>query len=922
MTNKLLSLGLMCGDEHAGEPLKRCLSSVLNYTSGCPVDEIVLGWNGKADEVLLQTLRSLGFDPPAVLRSQKELMRSPWSCFHHPTGTELRVIPFEWPGRFDTARNIWWKYMDAEWLLTMDADDVLADAGRPEDLKAIEAVERDYNLPPPTPGVVAPTLRQWLGTLPPGINLVFTAYDYAVDENGYTAIRQKMKRLVRKAAHHVWFSPDGSGIHEFLTPIGAMPETGIDNLGILMRHAPSQSAAERAKRNTEILSNLSRGDVPIDSRHAYDVCNAQMVQGNIEKAEQAIRIAIQTATNDLDRYQYRLARATLQFQRNLPELAMQEAFAALAVIPDLQEAYYVACQALYAMGKWSGVIEWFERGRSKQPTMLVVDQPLTKFVQPRAQAAVSYLNLGKYQEAFKLAQECAERYPNDFMVKELLDKSGRAVRTQKLHDSLLDVCEMLLDDAPALASEILMGIPRYTVTRGLSRGMRYRTLYQRMKLELEPTSIGPVFERDEFVDAGGLVDLEGALEHADENAFQILEYTQVTPKLAKVKTRRAKRSIAFYSPAAVETWQPRNIDNIGMGGSESSLVYLARELSKRGHPVEVYTPHHSGKDSNVELWGGSHRGEAFSIIEKDYARMREVSNADFIVTCRAPYLARENKDVWGDKPVFCWHQDNGYGNPWLWSKEVIEMQKHLHVSEWAMQGLLHEGYGDIAKGVRPNTEPGRGASIALGHHILGNGVPLECGEGWDKLPRNPHRVIYASDPSRGLEQLLSIWPAVRDAVPDAELYVLGSFKVMVSLKQDAPGLPVLQRVEAIRKAAELMAPMGVKMFGWLPQVSVLTHMKQSSVYCYPGGPMPEGFGVSLAQAAACGCDVIFPDAGALPDVLNPLQPSETINAELLIRRLKNPHEEAIRKMVSKQILAKHGWPAVADRFLSFVEGTR
>ncbi|TAL42333.1 MAG: glycosyltransferase [Salinibacterium sp.] len=918
MTSKqpVVSLGVMCGDAHSGKPLERCLRSVLEKTNGCPVDEVVIGFNGKDRAQLDGTLRKLGYVTPAAWDAGESITSwSPPLTFPRPP---LKVVTFEWPGRFDVARNIYWKHMTGEWLWSLDADDVLVDAGTEEGLNAIRNLERDYGLEPAKVGSNEKPvpLQQWLAALPPPTNAIFIGYDYQIDENNYVVIRLKSKRLVKRALGHIWWSPDESGVHEVLTPVGSTPELAITNLGILLRHHPSEEATQRAIRNTEIIKQMTKSDMPVEARHAYDTANAQVFSGDLTNAERSLLIAIQQATNDLDRYTYRLAYASLMLHKNDVPKALEVSCACITYNPEFQEAYFVACEAAYRMGKWAACVEWYERGLRREPMLLQRDQPLMRFLQPRGQTADAYLNLGQFEKGMALAREMTERYPNSPLAQFVLERATVALRLDKLATSLLDATDLLTDDAPSLSKMLIEQFPLFSATRGLMKSLRIRgTLAKLNRLTREQPATRMPLDGD-WVSCDR-IDTEDALREAGAIRLQLLSAEQVKKNHLRVKTRPAVLpSFAFYSPAAVEKWIPQNLLVKGLGGSESSLAHLARELAVRGHPVETYTPHPAGSGA-FSLWTNEPGEQEFCVVQKDFVLMHEAASADVIITCRAPYLAREMREVWEGKPVFCWHQDNGYGNPWLWSKEVIEMQEHLHVSEWARKGLLREGYtGVTADKPWDGPMPELSTETYARHHLLGNGIPMNCLSNWDKVTRDPYRVIYASDPTRGLEELLEIWPRVKEAVPQASLYICGAYLVMLSLKQGAPGMPVMERVERITKRMDELAPLGVTCGGWQPQAVLLEAFKASGVYAYPGGPMPEGFGVSLVQAQACGCEVVCKEAGALPDVLHNHHVEWSLDN--LVEALKEPMSTELRRDIAEKAVSRHGWQSVTDRFLSFV----
>ena len=273
--------------------------------------------------------------------------------------------------------------------------------------------------------------------------------------------------------------------------------------------------------------------------------------------------------------------------------------------------------------------------------------------------------------------------------------------------------------------------------------------------------------------------------------------------------------------------------------------------------------------------------------------------------------------------LWVWHQDNGYGNPWTWSPEVDErIALNLHVSQWARDGLITE----LSRHSNGRPPP---PDLAQRHVVLGNGVPESCSLDWPA--DRGLKVIYASDPSRGLEALLNAWPMIRAASPTAELHVYASFQVSFALAQQQPGLPQFGKLRALEARLAMMArdaSLGLTHHGWATQAEVIAAMKTSRIYCYPGGPMAEGYGVSLAQAKACGCLVMCPDAGALPEVLrddgytfwmspkgvSPSPHSPEVLAKLVVEQLGLWHNMAKPPVLH----ASHFWPAVAQRFYTLL----
>lgn len=772
-----------------------------------------------------------------------------------------------------------------------NTDDVVSDAGKstPDDLPAVERCEADYGIaPPPKDAPLPPTLKQWLQGLPWDVNCVLAPYDYTIDENGYVVIRQKMKRIVRRSAGFIWWSPDQSGIHEVLYPLGNVAEKSAETMGVLIRHYPAESNVDRAKRNREIVFEMSK--VPTEStvqtaRHQYDLANSLLTIGEIEKADQAIRAAIANAQSPLDTYVYRLARASLCAMRGRHEEALGEAFAAVGTLPDMADAYFVATEAFYLLGKWDSCVAFYELGRSKKPSLLSKDQPLYHFVQPRVQAAMAWGNLQEPEQGLVLAREALALYPKNELAREGVSRLRAAQEKKKAVAAYLDLAEFFVDKGQSgLARELLSVVP--VPLRGVEAMPRYRAL--KVRWGAMPWGQDPI-------------DVHG---YVEESLGCVVETAEQVGTQVKAIRRPATYDVAFYCPHAVELWWPRNLDDKALGGSESSVAYLARELAKLDVRVTTYTP--CAKSTVESVIQG--------VIERDLSTFDPSNHHEVLVACRAPWMARRG-DLSKDVRLWVWHQDNGYGNSWTWSPEVdARIALNLHVSHWAMAGLLRECYAE--------------KDVHGAHVVLGNGVPESCAQDWPK--ERALKVIYASDPGRGLEALLDAWPAVRASLSTAELHVYVSFQVSFMLAQQQPGLPQLGKFRALEARLVRMvkdASSGLFFHGWAPQAEVIAAMKTSRIYCYPGGPMPEGYGVSLAQARASGCRVMCPYAGALPEVLrddgytswlgpkgvSPSPHSATQLASSIVNELTLWH------LAKEPLDPSHFWSQVARRFYTELE---
>ena len=165
------------------------------------------------------------------------------------------------------------------------------------------------------------------------------------------------------------------------------------------------------------------------------------------------------------------------------------------------------------------------------------------------------------------------------------------------------------------------------------------------------------------------------------------------------------------------------------------------------------------------------------------------------------------------------------------------------------------------------TSPISGSSIdgIVDYRIIPNGI--EVGS-YASGPKDPLRVAFLGrdDERKGLSALLDAWPAVRRAVPEATLTVMGADR---GEQSD-----------------------GVEYLGWVGDETKREELAAAAVFCAPnlGG---ESFGITLAEAMAAACAVVASTLPAFEYVAGPaarfVEPGDPARlAEQIIDLLANP----------------------------------
>lgn len=894
MSQPFLSAFCICGDSGV-KTLGRALRSLVVRSSGEPlVDEVVIGWNGKDEKALSEALETSG------LRD----------CFALPH----TIVRFDWPGRFDTARNTTMAKCRGEWILWFDSDDVLSDAGDtegPDGLKAIIAVEKAYGLyqpPEGAPSAKGTTLREWFQKVPYNVNCITAPYDYAILQDGSVTIRQPVvRRILRRSSNWIWRS--FSGVHEIPYPAQSIGEASLYTSGLLIRHYPPAEAQDRLKRNAQLVAKMEAPEIKkhADARHYYDLAGVHIGTANFPSAIEAIDVAIKMARNDEDLFRYLIIRASLLGTVSRFAEAITDSLKAISVYPDQQEGYFCASEMYYLIGRPQACVKYYELGMACKVRPTALDLCVNRVVRPRANAAVSYCQLGDPEKALAVAKEAVAEYPNDELAKRAYERCLEDLTRKKAMEGLLDSIEYLIRKREVPQAKRLMASLTTAVSfRAADIGARARMLSAMLEKIVLPEVLQ---DGQHWIYPAGGEPVDALSFMAAHPGAQVIDLQPEKDGSIRVHAQLSTREpVAFYVPGNGFMWRPTDPEQRGLGGSESSFIFVARELAKRGHPVTMYCydDMNNAVDKGV-LWRGLPSFDAGA-------------GHGTLIACRTPYLAR---DIQVKVPTWCWHQDNGYANEFSWSPPVWErLAGSLHVSKWAMAQLVRELNG--------GSPPADDCPYWKKQHVIGNPVlpewiyALRKKTQGNHLPqRSPHRVIYASDPMRGLDTLVNIWPELKDKHPDAELLVFSDFALTEALcgigtPNESPNVVAI--IEGLKHKLRVLP--GIIWHGRVGQPQLVEHLMTASVYAYPGGGMVEGFGVSLVQATAAGCQVLAPNEGALLEVLSgaalvpAVRNDEDVNRfrQVLLDLLDSPMEEAQRLEMSEQMWARHGVEAVTDRF--------
>jgi glycosyltransferase involved in cell wall biosynthesis len=269
-----------------------------------------------------------------------------------------------------------------------------------------------------------------------------------------------------------------------------------------------------------------------------------------------------------------------------------------------------------------------------------------------------------------------------------------------------------------------------------------------------------------------------------------------------------------------------------VGGSETALICVARELAKLGHDIRVYC-----ECSQPGVFDGVQY-----LPNKAFQQHNAFNNLDVHVSSRWPeFLAMKTpaalRVLWCHDVCPDTEERQWLGG--MYQTDYMMLLSDYHIADY------------VAK--QPKLEP----------HIwkTSNGVDLETIDA-NQAPKVPKKLIYTSRPERGLLYLLrDIMPEVIKRHPDAKLYhccydLSGAMEL-------PPHIRYIHE-ECVRLSKSM--PQNVIAMPGQTKASLYKHISSAELMVY-STDFPEISCISAMEAQACGTPIITTDGFALSETV-------------------------------------------------------
>lgn len=324
----------------------------------------------------------------------------------------------------------------------------------------------------------------------------------------------------------------------------------------------------------------------------------------------------------------------------------------------------------------------------------------------------------------------------------------------------------------------------------------------------------------------------------------------------------------------------RTLESKPLGGVESAVVYLTRELAARGHRVLVFNKCRAPMSVDGVEWApiGDGLPEA----------------ADLYIANRGDRLIPLVPGA--GKRLFWTHNPARYMVKWRYIAKLWRWRPHIVFIGAYHARTLPAWLPDGGRAVIP---------YGIADDFRGAGPRIEA---------PPPRAIFTSNPLRGLDWLLDRWTAdIQPRVAGAELHIFSG-----AATYGAAGDAKADAMNRVLARAGALADKGVVLRGPVPKAKLIEELGLARVMLYRGD-VNETFCLAVGEAQALGVPAVVCDLGSMAERVADGETGFVANGEAAFGR-------AARQLLGDDALWRHqhlaalesqgrwGWAQAAEAF--------
>lgn len=286
----------------------------------------------------------------------------------------------------------------------------------------------------------------------------------------------------------------------------------------------------------------------------------------------------------------------------------------------------------------------------------------------------------------------------------------------------------------------------------------------------------------------------------------------------------------------------------GLGGSESAVILIAKNLQKIGFEVTVFNNCKDGSAAEPGIYDG------VKYIDNSHAKDNN-EQYDIVIVSRSvmPFVNNEYPFISQAKKRVLWLHDTFIEGDQIVEDLVINKKiDHIFtLSDWHTSYILNCNHGK-----RRNYEV-----LKKSIFQTRNGAVQHIQE-IDLSKKDKNHFVYNASATKGMVPLVElIWPKIKQQIPAAKLTVIGGY---YRFREGAKPDEQENTVEQLSKRQDLK-DLGVTFTGVITQQEIAEILANAYMMLYPGA-FPETFGISTVESLLYNTPLVTTEFGALEEV--------------------------------------------------------
>lgn len=300
----------------------------------------------------------------------------------------------------------------------------------------------------------------------------------------------------------------------------------------------------------------------------------------------------------------------------------------------------------------------------------------------------------------------------------------------------------------------------------------------------------------------------------------------------------------------------------GIGGSESAIISVSRELAKLGFEVWVFNDCASEETAPGCYAGVEYRpirdllltDYNFDIVISQrtvipftpahlYDQVRQAPPRDYDPACFAQLQRTHQLKI-------LWVQDT-----FVWGDHIVEhLVVNNHINEIFTLSDWHASYISSCNHGAPRLFEALNSKIFYTRNGINRWI-----ENVDVTEKDPNLFVYNASLTKGMFPLvLDVWPKLKQHLPNAQLKIIGGYYTF----RDSPNSPAEKQWAELR--AQVEQDPSVEFTGVITQPEIAKILAKASCMLYPGA-YPETSGISTLESINYNTPVIGTRFGAMEE---------------------------------------------------------